>query len=457
MIKKKFNIKILISIFTILFFIPRIYYLFSFPYPEIYPDSFDYYYLSSLILDSNYKAISLLPYDFPMGYPIFLAFMELFAKNLNTVIAFQIFIKYIACLLFIISINKYEPKLTLVLTIALCFYVLDGWTLRFDTTILTESLFTSSIIIFSAILFWVLDNINSKRRILLLSLFTIVPIFIRSNGIFVYAIIVFLALFFIIKKVKVINYFYLFTPILIINLFFAYFTFEYTDGIGFPGNYFRLKKTFSSTLINLNSKISFSDSYFLKNLLVYSRMPDSDYFFHDKIIQRYKRLVTEFNKDNINYMFDNKLIIPENIKALVYKEFYYKQLNKPSPEEIIKKSIPLWIFKGFIKTYNLFIRNIAFFLIFIIASFVILYLILFNKNKSHSLIFLFYISTLYLSNLIFISYYSSKVFTRYVLIFDFAVYIVVFYFLIHLFNFIYRTLIKNKRIYKSDFKNLFNF
>jgi len=439
------NIWILIVIFTIIFFIPRLFYLFYFPYPFFSPDSFDYYYTAHLILNKNFADISTLPIDLPMGYPLFLAVMESFAHNINSVIAVQIFIGYFAYLLFILSIYKFEPKLVLPIIVSLSLYSLDGWTLETDTSILTESLFVSSILIFSATLFWVINNYNSKTRILLLSLFTFIPIFIRSNGIFVYIIIVFLILFFIIKKAKISSYLFLIVPIVVLNIFFAIFTLSFTKGVGFPGNIFRLRSVinYSASKIN-NNEINNNDN-FSENLVKYVRMPNCNYFFHDKIIQRYTRLVSNFNKTDSCFMFDKRIAVPENIKALVFKEFYQNSVVFTNPKNQINNSVVLRLFKTHIKFYNLFIRNIVFFILFFIASVFIIYTIIFKKIYTRQTIFLLYLSLLYLFNLIFISFYVSGIRHRYVLIFDFAVYIVVFFFLFQLFQLLYFKLFHLKK------------
>ena len=177
-----------IFLFSIIFIFSRLISIFI-PYVEITYDSLEYV----NYIDKYTSKGFLPPVDFlPIGYPIIIKLLSLIHNSIFSIVFFQNIITYFAITLVIIATEKSYPRKSIFVVIPFCIFVLSAKSLFYDITIITESLYTSSLIVVSAFLIFALNSLK-KRDWILLSVSLFVPILFRPNGAF--TIVIFIIIF----------------------------------------------------------------------------------------------------------------------------------------------------------------------------------------------------------------------------------------------------------------------
>ena len=203
-----------IFLFSAIFLFSRLISIFI-PYVEITYDSLEY-----VNYIDKYTSKGLFPpVDFlPIGYPVIIKILTFLHNSIYSIVFFQNIITFFAIVLVIIATEKSYPRKSIFVVIPFCIFVLSAKSLFYDITIITESLYTSSLIFASAFLIFALNSLK-KRDWILLSVSLFIPILFRPNGAFtivIFLIILLYCLFKIRKKAITISFA---LPYLILLLF----------------------------------------------------------------------------------------------------------------------------------------------------------------------------------------------------------------------------------------------
>lgn len=315
------------------FFLSRLPF-FLVPVPNQYYDSLGYFYTAFLFKTGNLSGLGDLPIDIPFGYPIFLYLTDLVNLSNTGIIATQNIIKVIVVLFLIKSVNKYYGKISILVAIAFFFIINDSFSLMLDYMFGTESLYSSSLILTTALLLHVFNSKN-KWYFLLFSISLIIPPLIRSNGIYIYFLIFIVLVFFIYFKYAKKYYAYLFLPIIMLNICWALFNYkiglpalpgnvkrlnfvteravEQNNPFGFNGNFLRSKFLFLMAYLNMNQHSKCMDYNFIGNHFI-----DYDFFY---------------SKADTLYAFKHDFALSDEERSFALKEFYKKsnviEMTKP--------------------------------------------------------------------------------------------------------------------------------
>ncbi len=310
-----------VSIYSVFFWLWRIPFVIWLPLPEFGPDTFDYYFIVEAFRDSSTVSYSI---DLPMGYPTFVYLIGLVSHKVICIIWLQFFLKYFAGVFLICVCWKYYRWMAVLAAIALGIYVTDSWSLRYDTSLLTESLYGSFLIITIAFLIRSVET-PSVSSLVMLSTSMFLVAFTRSNGFFIYFIIPVMLLILLTSGQRILKYSALILPALLLHLLVFGFRFRQT--------------TLTPTEDRVNAVISreFGDlkassykSYFSRKLSLaseYLAMPDFPSYYFSLLPERYRQLYELDNIHNPDFkMFDWTTPIPDDFRRSVYSEYY----NEPS-------------------------------------------------------------------------------------------------------------------------------
>ncbi len=177
---EKHPLSISLSLFTFAFIVSRILFLIC-PFVEISYDSIEYSNFFDLYLSQG----KLPPNDYtPLGYPFLVKCISLVSNSVYVIIGLQMLIDYLVCALVLFSISKfYRPTYSILTSIALSFFILSPNNVYYDVSVLSESLYNSSLVFIVASAIWA---VNSKEKWAwqLLSLSLALPVLFRPNGLF---------------------------------------------------------------------------------------------------------------------------------------------------------------------------------------------------------------------------------------------------------------------------------
>ena len=204
------------------------------PIPIVSPDTFDYYSVVREMMNGSFKGFGLLP----PGFIIFLYAMEVIFTRTFYILLIQNLLSFSVCIFFISVVSKYYKKSAIPVAIELSIYMMDSYSQRFDFSFLTESLYRNSLIILAGLMILIL---NSHRKIywIIFSVFLIFPPLFRSNGLYIYFLLLFVLIFLLTNKFTLKHYLLLFLPIVILNIGWSAFNYS-TENRFFPGNPGRL-------------------------------------------------------------------------------------------------------------------------------------------------------------------------------------------------------------------------
>jgi len=319
-------------LFTLVFLFSRLIILFI-PYVEITYDSIEY----ANYIDSFLAKGLLPPTDYlPIGYPIILKILSLLHNSIYSIIIVQNVFTFIACMSVIIATEKRYPLKSLFVVIPLCIFVLSPKNAFYDISLITESLYVSSLICISAVL---ILAINSNKRIhwILLSISLFIPLLFRPNGIFtivIYLIIILYCIFQ--KRGKTIILCFGFPYIILMFIYALYsFSVSKTFSVSSPS---RMKQVLNMNIpMDSGSKIDFdkisnnAEKPSIRKAIKQYYMFKGYHSLNPKLKNIYQKY-HDFNwPSNINYgpadksyFVDMNHSYTEYEKRVAFKEFYNK-------------------------------------------------------------------------------------------------------------------------------------
>ena len=130
-------------VFSLFFIISRAWYFVEMPIPAVHPDSGTYNNVAEIILSGNFPLLG----DRAIVYPVFLAAIYSVSNFVSSVILVQNIFSLISGLLLIYAIFRIDYKSALLFSIILGGYYSGTQVLEHDTAVLTESLYTSFLIL----------------------------------------------------------------------------------------------------------------------------------------------------------------------------------------------------------------------------------------------------------------------------------------------------------------------
>ena len=382
---------ITISFFLVLCILVRIPFYTHFFVPEFDPDSFDYFNYSFLINHSAFHEIGKLPIDLPPGYPVFVSFLSLFTNSAAGLIYGQLFIYLAACVALLFELSNWGRVSFLLGAIGLLFFSINSYTITYESALITESLYISSLIILTAAVFRGL-RMPSKTNMAWQAIAIILPSFIRPTGLSQYFLAAVFAFYFY-KKAGAAKLGYFIAPLLLLSVIWASWNYC-TSGIFLPGNYKRIIaachiKASPQYLDPVYEDLRAKDGVIMEDTSVDSSTLKSRtvQYMHqitEKVPNFYSSLMPTrirrfyiYNLPSIpqlQYMYDGKMLIPPTVKKYTYRE-YLDMPQKSQANNMIeqlnfencKRNPYILLYSVFNKLENVLIRNKIFNLLIVLS------------------------------------------------------------------------------------------
>jgi hypothetical protein len=115
------------------------------------------------------------------GYPLFFWFITLFSSRWIAVVYVQNLLSYASSLFLVSAVRRYRPSLALPATLAMCGFLGSSQVVLYDIALLSDSLYTSSIIAVVALLFLTFEDFK-PLPLALTSTAMALCIFVRPSG-----------------------------------------------------------------------------------------------------------------------------------------------------------------------------------------------------------------------------------------------------------------------------------
>lgn len=353
--------------------------------------------------------------DLPIAYPYILSFFLKLKMDLIWLVVLQHTMTFFSSLFLIYSIYKTQNRLIFILSILIISILFfDSSSLKFDTLILIESFYTSSIRVIVA--FFILGIFTHRiKYFTILSALLIVPALFRSNGLFVYFLLAPMIYYGIAWKLEKRFYFAIILPFVLLNLSWAVYNYATRDYF-MIGDLKRVERVVEnnkeeSQQENIIKKKSWQLFHYVfisqnnRSFLVYE---DLAYYYHWTV----EFLENEHKQDELLGFVNNK-----NFKA-IDKYYSLEQIRQTDINETGKVYIflkgPLYLINKIGKNIFTPLMNSIYWLILFYFGFFIC-LIGFFKSQSYNKkkIFILSISLLHISSIILISIFHGRSLDRY--------------------------------------------
>ena len=410
--------QLLIAVFILLsaFLISRLPYFMFFPIVGFNPDTAVYFTAIEGLSYGELPKFGVVP---PI-YPLFLWFVGLFSNNLITIVYIQTIISFLSAILFLIISYKYLPKLTILFSIGFSVFFMSSHSIIFDSTLLTESLYTSILINICSLFIWAIF-LNKRIAWIMLSICLSLPLFIRPTGFVSFSFLIIIFFYFYFTKQKRVKYLNLTIPFLIVILLGMFYTYI-TLGELIPGrimsyipsknitkydlaiksyqgvtppytreewNQTIIKENYifykNDSLLATSEKFKIYKSKHMRFLVFLNAISyESRSFYYDEIYKRYKDFYTDsFMKKTFHNNPFNIAPFSNSFKRLMFKNYYEKLPDDNfyntcdivnNPKAKMKNYIIFQIYDFYYKYINLsFFRNKLWILLsgitFLLASF----------------------------------------------------------------------------------------
>ncbi|MBS1517300.1 MAG: glycosyltransferase family 39 protein [Bacteroidetes bacterium] len=182
-------------VFVIFFLITRLPYLIYYPVNVLSNDTASYISAAVSILNSGTPLFDIRT----PGYPVFLSLVWTFSESIFASSVIQIAFSFLTGILCIYIFSRIYSKYTFLFACFLTVYMTSSYFLILEPAVLTESLFTNSLLIFTLLM---ILSFKKDRNIywILLSVSTAVVILIRPAGLFLAGTLILILIYFIFKK-----------------------------------------------------------------------------------------------------------------------------------------------------------------------------------------------------------------------------------------------------------------
>lgn len=213
------------------------YFLF-YPLPDIQQDSYIYFWIATLIRD-GVVPFPKFTIDVPVGHPLYIYMVKTLFTSTNAVICVQNILFVLSSLYFIYCFGKINSSMRWIAGVAISLFAIDSFTMRINTSLYTEGIYTSALIFTGANCALLTAKFN-RFHLILLVFSLLLPGLIRPNGIYVFFIIPLLA-YSVWRLRKGTNYHWSIVGSLMISLFLWSSINFYFKGIFMPSDPYRLE------------------------------------------------------------------------------------------------------------------------------------------------------------------------------------------------------------------------
>lgn len=196
---------------TAVFLFTRLQYFFYYPVLALSSDSASYVAAAFDILNLQTPVFDIRT----PGYPFFLAAIWCFSKTVFASSAAQSLCTLIASIFFLWSINRVYKSFILLFAVSLCGYIASSYFLILETAVLTEGIFSSLLLINAGFIILALKE-NKTLWWILFSITIALLILVRPAALFLFAVVIFIIIYFIVNKYKLKFYISLLFPCFII-------------------------------------------------------------------------------------------------------------------------------------------------------------------------------------------------------------------------------------------------
>lgn len=436
-----------VMFFITIFLIRRLPFLINFSTPFVGRDTAGYFMKSELLVENVFISFGI----YPPGFPVFIKLVQLFTLNPYWIIFSQIIITLSVSLFLIKLFYKYYQNVAFILTLLLSLYLTDSLSLLNDFSLLTDSLYMSSLLLVFGGVILVFKR-GKDIDYCFLSTILFLPAIFRSNGIYIYFIFFLILFFFLIKKESFKKYLFFILPFLLLNFSWSAYNWK-TENIFFPSNPERIM----GRITNIDEPDKFnpkknSEPKFIKHRIklikeyIGSPIQNREDVYSYYAINNYERLYLNRNQ-YFSFSEKEKVIFP--VLLNVYNEpsekhsNYYKKLKNEETDFVMKINN---VYNYF---YNIFMINYLWVFLFLISFFMAIYLIIKNKFKDNELSIILILSLMQILSIIVLSLAHGRALPRYIHVSEFAIYFTP----ILLFYYLYKKRCFNKFFFKT--KTLF--
>ncbi len=418
---KKYSLLLSILIFTILFIFSRIPF-FLCPISGFTMDTFEYTRLLEQLLNGNMMDMR----GIPGGYPFFLYIISPITTKVLYISIIQNIITYLIDVFLIYTIYKSYKYYSIFTSIAISLFAISHFVFKYDSMLMTESIYTNSIILIFIFFIWA---IKTEKKIYwgLLSFSMILPIFIRPNGLFVYGVFFTLLVFLILKKYNkkiILTYLSVFLSLNLIWCFYNYISINIFS-IGYPEriqlalgkenikdstNIINVERTlkninksmFPPARVEQNNPQIFKNKYLNTSYYYFKSFGNTQYHY-GIITERYDLLFINDWQKMILMPGYTWFIASEDLKKLTFKE-YYNTSDLEYLTDDYKKINENKLFKihdyFYLKIYNPLFKNFIWIVISIIIFFVALYIYIKSKFTNTNTLIILFLFVIFFTNLL---------------------------------------------------------
>lgn len=395
------------------------------PITIVNPDTFDYYFFVQELVNGSFNGFDILP----PGIILFYYLLEFFISKTIHITIIQNFISLFSCFFLIYAISLFNKKTTIYAAIAIAIYMMDSYSLLYDFALLTESLYRNTLIITSALLIIIL---NSKKKTywLLFSISLILPPLFRSNGLYIYFLLLLMGFFIFINKYAKSYYLYLFIPIITLNFIWSIFNYSYEKRF-FPGNPKRLSSRVEK--IYVDTQNSANNNFLNKKITLFYKFTDfitktRPQFYYTLLPDTYKRFYISDIIHKPYFRNDGTIPIDTDLRKFVYKEFYVEKnkYEKVVSDFNVKTSKNFWLklFHFYYKFHSFVFNSYFILLLFFISYFFSAWKYVKSRFSNNTAFLIFTIG-----NIHFLAILSLSIFgwyqSRYIYVSEFIVYLTI--------------------------------
>ncbi len=390
-------------------------------------DTFEYTRLLEQLLNGKLMDIS----KIPGGYPLFLYLINPFTSKVIYISLIQNIITFILGGFLIYTINKFYKHISLFISLAISLFVLSHFNYKYDTMVITESIFTNSLILIFILFVWALLK-EKKIYWILLSISMFFPLFTRPNGLFIIGVFIVL-LAFLIKYSKK-NILYFMVPFIFMNFLWCIYNYSQykifiignpiaiydvlgkTHNYHVVGNLEKINKTLKNTDSSLLPPLRNNPYY--KQISNLNFINTSYYFFKSFTYTQYHYGILN---ERYNLLFEKKwvnhIIMPgytyfiasDSLKKLTFKEYYTidKMHSLKNNYLNVHNNVLFNLHDYFyLKIYNPLFKNIIWVILSMVTFIISIYIFIKSKFNNTGSIILMFLFTVFFCNL-FVIIFSS--------------------------------------------------
>jgi hypothetical protein len=391
------------------------------PIPYISPDTFDYYGLIYPELVNQLFG----PCFLPGVYSQVLLLYDILFSNPEQLVLIQQLYTLFVFLIAAILIYKLLHNYALLPLAGLTIYLADPATAALDIALIPDSMFRNTTILLSLVIMYAVKRPGWKPYLLLSTMVVLLAMF-RTNGIYLYFLIILFGVFAFRQKTVHRYTRHMLLPFILLNLLWSAYNYK-TCGLFIPSDpqvYTHVSENFNEHKQEKRSEWKLG-RWFIGNITDYKFRS----FYYTILPDTYDRYI-QYLSDPNETMYNSTLVIPDTLKKKVLKNMLnFTTENNPYNNriKIVKNAHQpkkYWIhLAGFFEVWHsVLFKNWLVFSLFLLGTVLSVYYFFSNPNQ-HTWAYIYLaISGIYLVSLFSLSIVAWHI-TRYIQVAEFAVYL----------------------------------